>query len=320
MVVLVTGAGGFIGQHLVPDLLASGHTVVALSRQTPLVEHPRLCWMRGDLTDRTMLDGLPGDVDGIIHLATAGTRRHQAAGGGLDCEAVEEITRVNVMATVALLHFASKRGVRRFVFTSSMAVYARPPRRLPVQEDDPCYPVGSDLSYAASKLVGELYCQEFLRARGLSCSVLRLAYIYGRGMSEDRVIPAFMLRAARGEPIRINGSGEESWDFLYVGDAVRGIRLALEGDARGVFNLGSGEETTLNQLARCVLDVHRDSGSRIVQGSPGEHDGVRFYMDIARARASFGFGPNVALATGLAEYKAADAPDLWPGAECGGPR
>jgi nucleoside-diphosphate-sugar epimerase len=201
-----------------------------------------------------------------------------------------------------------------------MAVYPRPPMRLPVREGDPCYPVGADVSYAASKLVGELYCQEFLRTRGLSCSVLRLAYIYGPGMGEDRVIPAFMSRAARGEPIQINGSGEESWDFLYVDDTVRGIRLALEGDACGIFNLGSGEETTLNRLARCVFDLYPGSGSRLLQGSPGEHDGVRFYMDITRTRESFGFEPDVALPAGLAACKAAAACDLWAAAEWGGHR
>jgi UDP-glucose 4-epimerase len=136
-------------------------------------------------------------------------------------------------------------------------------------------------------------------------------------MSEDRVIPAFMLRAARAEPIRINGSGEESWDFLYVGDAVRGIRLAVEGKACGIFNLGSGEETTVNRLARCVLALHPSSGSGIVQGSPGEHDGVRFCMDITRARDSLGFSPSIGLATGLSAYKAAEACDRSAAAERG---
>jgi UDP-glucose 4-epimerase len=140
MAVLVTGAGGFIGRHLVPHLLTNGHTVFALSRQAPFVEHPHLRWVRGNFIDREVLEALPNDVVAIIHLATAGTRRHRRAGGGLDRQAVEEITRVNVWATVDLLHFALERGVRRFVFMSSMAVYTRPPARIPVREDDPCYP------------------------------------------------------------------------------------------------------------------------------------------------------------------------------------
>jgi len=302
--VLVTGAGGFIGQHLVPALLANGNPVVALSRQPVLMEHARLRWVRGDFTDRGTLDSLPTNLNVIIHLATAGTRRHHATGGGLDREAIQEIMRVNVAATVELLRFAVERGVRRFVFTSSMAVYSRPSARVPVREQDACYPIGADVSYAASKLSGELYCQEFMRAAGLSCAILRLAYVYGPGMSEDRVIPIFMARAARGEPIRINGRGTESWDFLYVDDAVRGICLAVKSDAHGVFNLGSGVETTLNRLVRSVIDVYAGTTSSVVQGDPGEHDGVRFYMDIGVARDSFGFTPEFSLAQGLAAYRA----------------
>jgi nucleoside-diphosphate-sugar epimerase len=77
-----------------------------------------------------------------------------------------------------------------------------------------------------------------------------------------------------------------------------------EGDARGVFNLGSGEETTLNRLARSVLDLHAGAGATLVSAAPGEHDGVRFCMDITRVRECFGFEPEFSLDRGLAAYSA----------------
>jgi UDP-glucose 4-epimerase len=298
--VLVTGASGFIGSHLVQALLERHRAVVALSRRPATVNHPRLRWIEGDFTRPDVLDSLPDDLDALVHLATAGIRVHRSAGGTIDPDAVAEISRVNVAGTVAVLNFAHGRSIARVVFASSMAVYRRPVGRLPVREEDDCYPVGADVSYASSKLAGELFCQEFGRAFGLPSVILRIAFVYGAGMGADRVIPIFLDRARRGEPLRINGSGEESWDFIYVDDAVSGIVRALETSATGVINLGSGEETTLNRLARCVLEAVGRPGGRIEHGPAGEHEAHRFCMDIGRARDVLGYVPAWSLPRGIA--------------------
>ncbi|MBI2936432.1 MAG: NAD(P)-dependent oxidoreductase, partial [Chloroflexi bacterium] len=288
MAVLVTGASGFIGKHLVPHLLEAGYEVIALSRQPATMECNGLRWIQGDFTRGDALEQIPGGVDAICHLATAGTRQHRRPGGSFEPRAVEEIIRVNVLGTLGLLHLARLRPIPRFIYTSSMAVYGKP-TKVPVTESDGVYPTGEGLTYAASKLVGELYCHQFMQSYGLPCSILRLSYVYGLGMPEDQAIPIFMKQAATNGSLRIHGSGDETWDFLYVKDAVQGILKAYQSQKSGVFNIGTGAETSLKTLAQAVLESFPQTRSTIDIGNPGQGLAPRFYMDISKAREQLGF-------------------------------
>jgi UDP-glucose 4-epimerase len=147
--------------------------------------------------------------------------------------------------------------VERVVYASSASIYGNP-RYLPINEDDP---TNALTPYSASKFAGESYCKAFYESYELPTTVVRYSNVYGRGQSADNpycgVIAKFFECALAGEPPKIHGDGEQTRDFTYIEDAVEATLLAaFTPRAEGqVYNVGTGRETTVNELARLVIEV-----------------------------------------------------------------
>jgi UDP-glucose 4-epimerase len=293
---LVTGGAGFLGAALANRLCHDGHQVRViddLSAGDPARLDERVLFTRGDVANRPKLWTLLQDVDCVYHLAAR----------VLVSESIlypREYNEVNVGGTVSVLVAMRDAGVRRVVFTSSGAVYGEQARQ-PVREDQVPNPQSP---YAVSKLAGEYYVRTIGALWGIETVILRVFNAYGPGQSlppsHPPVVPRFLQQALRGGSLVIFGGGGQTRDFVYVDDAVDALVAAATAEDvdRRIINVGSGQNTSINELARLVGEV---VGQRVdVLLSPAESGGVsRLSADISIARKLLGYEPHVELAQGL---------------------
>jgi UDP-glucose 4-epimerase len=245
---LVTGGAGFIGSHLVEELVRRGRTVRVLDnlstghRRNLAAVASRVDFVEGDILD-------PVAVRAAMH----GVRRvfHQAALRSVprSVDDPQSSNRVNVEGTLNVLVAARDARVERLVYASSSSVYGRADV-LPLVETMPPQPVSP---YAVSKLAGEYYCQVFTRVYGLATVGLRYFNVFGPRQDPASqyaaVVPRFIAAAFAGESLEIHGNGLQSRDFTYVGNVVAANCLAAESDraAGEVFNVACGRQHTLDR-------------------------------------------------------------------------
>jgi UDP-glucose 4-epimerase len=253
--VVVTGGAGFVGSNIVKRLLAGGAVVVVLDDfytgemdNLPQGESG-LEVVRGSVTDYEMVRDVIKGASVVIHEAArniiVSTRNPR------------EDYEVNIGGTLNVLMAVREVAVPRVVYASSASVYGNP-RYLPINEDDATNMLSP---YSVSKFAGENYCKAFYESYGLSTSVVRYSNVYGTGQRPDNpycgVVSKFFESAMAGEPPRIHGDGEQTRDFTYVDDVVEATLLAgFTAKAEGqVYNVGTGRETTVNQLARIIIEI-----------------------------------------------------------------
>lgn len=282
---LVTGANGLIGSHLCERLLDDGHALVRTSRQN--------CDIRDPEAVNRIFSSVPAPVDVVFHLAAC-----------LPHSAQQDYYESNVVGTKNLLATAREAGVKTFIYASSMSVYHSPPMYLPVPETHPVVlNLGcktDQVGYGLSKLRGELLCKRPATSDGIRTVILRFASVYGVG-DTARVTAKLMKAALENETLWVDGSGQQSSDFVYVDDAVRGILSAWElGVDKDVYNIGSGQETSIQRLAEEIVRVTR-SGSKIRRSGHKPRKQYRFAADITRARKALGYDP-LPLEAGLNLY------------------
>jgi len=293
----VTGGAGFIGSHLVKALVKAGHQVRVLDNlSTGSVENladvlDAIEFVRGDVSDYGAVESAVRGVDAVVHLAAL-----------IDvAESVEKpdlYFDVNVRGTYNVAK--ASRNINTFVFASSSAVYGEPIRVL-IPEDHPLMPKSP---YAASKISGEAFVQAFANQYGFRPVILRLFNVYGPKQSRAYagVIIEFIRRVSRGEPPIIFSDGEQTRDFIHVGDVVEAIMLSLRNErVRGVFNIGSGEGVTINHLARLILKLMGREDLKPIYAPPRPGDIRHSIADISRARKELGFKPKVGLEAGIKE-------------------
>lgn len=281
--VLVTGGAGFIGSHLVDRLVAEGSkdVIVLDNLRRGRVEDLKASWDRirfvqGDVRAKPLVRRLMAGVDLVYHLA-AESRVMEAE------EDLERTFTTNVQGTFNVLSTALEAEVKRVVFTSSREVYGDA-KQLPVSEDAPLAPKNA---YGASKAAAELWCKIF-QSRGLDVVILRLANVYGP-RDHGRVIPLFIERAGRGEPLIVYG-GRQVLDFIWVGDVidvlVRVASLELA-SVCGPVNVGSGRPVALTALAE---EIRACFGNRVqIRLEPARLVEVQgFVADTSRLRALLG--------------------------------
>lgn len=293
---LVTGGAGFLGAALSNRLHGDGHQVRViddLSAGDPAQLEDDILFTRGDVSDRPKLWTLLQDVDCVYHLAAR----------VLVSESIlypRRYNEVNVGGTVSVMEAMRDAGVRRVVFTSSGAVYGEQAEQ-PVREDHRPNPQSP---YAVSKLAGEYYVRTIGALWGIETVILRIFNAYGPGQrlppSHPPVVPRFLKQAQHGGSLVIFGGGGQTRDFVYVDDVVEALvaaSTASEVDRR-IINVGSGRETSINELASLVSDaVERDVD---VLRSPAESGGVgRLCADISAAHQLLDYDPQVGLAKGL---------------------
>ncbi len=303
---LITGGAGFIGSHLAEAMLADGHQVTIID-DLSTGRFENIAHLRGragfrfaidSITNEIVLDRLVSECDAICHLAAA-------VGVDLIVRHPTYTIEANVMGTEAVLKAAARYRVP-VLLASTSEVYGKG-IRVPFQEDDDVVlgPTSrSRWSYAASKMVDEFLGLAYHREHGLPVVIARLFNTVGPRQTGryGMVVPRFVGQALRGEPITVYGDGRQSRCFCDVLDTVRAIQglIAHPGAMGRVFNVGSTEEVTIEELARRVKEV-TGSGSPIVYVpydqayAPGFEDMRRRVPDTRRIQDLLGWRPTISL-------------------------
>ena len=249
MKVLVTGASGFIGSHVVDRLLAHGHEPVIFDLITSPY-HSDIPSVVGDLTEPESLRRAAGGCDAIVHLAAV------ADVSDVFADPVRA-DRVNVHGTQVVLEAARHLEIGRVVYGSTIWVYGDSPAKGELDEESPlALPAHV---YTATKLAGEMYCNAYGTLYGVETTVLRFGIPYGPRARPAAVVPAFVARAQRGSALTIAGDGRQTRQFVYVEDLADGVALALQPQAaRRIYNLVGREETSVREIADTVREVVAD--------------------------------------------------------------
>ena len=294
--ILITGGAGFIGSNLTEHL--SGRNSVTVIDDLSLGKVDNLSGMdveliKGSILDDELLSSL-GAFDVVFHLA--------AIPGVQDSiERPIETADINFTGTVKMLEFARKRDVPAFVFASSCALYGDT-SNLPINEKEPPDPLSP---YATQKLASEHMIRNYRDIYGIKGISARFFNVYGPRQNPSSeysaVIPKFISRCLNGKPPVIYGAGEQTRDFIYVKDLIKALELLAEKkpDVNAV-NLGSGKETSVNQLAEVII---RETRCNLRPEHAPERKGEveRSAADITLARNMLGWKPEHSLEEGLKE-------------------
>jgi nucleoside-diphosphate-sugar epimerase len=311
---LVVGGAGFVGGNLVRELLARGADRVVVvdnflsSELENVPEDPRVELREGSIADDAILAGIDDEFDHVFHLATYHGNQSSIADPLADHEH-------NLITTLKLFERVKDFSrLRKLVYAASGCTLA--PHTYgeaeAVEEDGPV-PLDLDSPYQISKVVGEFYAVYYHRMHGLPTVRARFQNVYGPGESLGagrwrgtpatvwrNVTPTFVYRALKGLPLQLDNEGRATRDFIYVGDIVEGLLACAEkGEPGDVFNLASGVETTIRELAESIIGVS-GSSSELELGSPRDWDrsGHRF-GSTEKARRDLGFEAQVPLEDGL---------------------
>ncbi len=286
---IVTGGAGFIGSHLADALIEAGHTVHVvddLSTGRLGRTHPMAPFHRLDVTDLPALQSLVVRTypDVIFHLAAQVNVRSSVSDPLRDAQ-------TNILGTVNVLTAAATVGAK-VLFTSSGGALYGGDRPLPAVVGDPCWP---ESPYGASKLAAEHYVRLYGQLDKLPHSILRLANVYGPRQDtqgEGGVIAIFSGAVVNGDTLTIFGDGKQTRDFVYVGDVVRAFIAAAAHDGNGTWNIGTADETSINDLAAMFPSPVQYEAARA-----GEI--TRSVVGISATTNDIGWKPKTSLGVGI---------------------
>ncbi len=295
MRVLLTGGAGFIGSHVAEQLLARGHEVAVVDDlSTGKRENFPEDALFYELDVRSGCAGVFEEFgpQALCHQAAQMYVRRSVREPDFDAD-------VNVLGTLRLLENCVEHDVEKVVFASTGGAVYGEQREFPAAEDHAQYPVSP---YGVSKLAGERYLHFYRTQYGLTYAALRYANVYGPRQDphgEAGVVAIFCGNLAAGGESKINGTGEQTRDYVYVEDVARANVLALEGEApSGAYNVGTGIETSVNELYEILREA---SGKDLLPAhgpaKPGEQ--LRSSIDPTAAGRVLGWRPETDLAAGL---------------------
>jgi len=301
--ILITGGAGFIGSHLVDHCLKIGHETVVLDnffsgKIENIQKHmsnKKFRLVKGDIRNTEDVEKALEGVDAVCHLAAI-------VNIPLSIEKPLFVNEVNVQGTLNLLEASVKHEVQRFVYISTCAVYGEA-KYLPINEEHPTNPLSP---YGASKLAAEHYCKVFHQIYELPIVCLRFFNVYGPRQPSGAyggVITTFLKLLKKKKILTIFGDGNQTRDFLYVADAVQACMLALQRKncVGQTFNIGTGVETSINELARILIGYVNKPQAKVVNVEERKGDIRESYADISKAKKELGFKPKFLINDGLKE-------------------
>ncbi|TCN26716.1 NAD-dependent epimerase/dehydratase family protein [Mesobacillus foraminis] len=295
--VLVTGGCGFIGSHIADKLVSNGYEVVvvdnlATGRKSNLAS-PDICFYKCSILDK--------EFEGIVLKEQPDYIIHQAAqvsvAGSIENVLYDE--EVNIRGSINVIEAALKAHTKKIIYASSAAVYGKP-EYLPIDTQHPVAPLSP---YGISKFSVERYLDVYSSLYDLDYTILRYANVYGPrqdATGEGGVISIFMDQICRGETLTIYGDGEQTRDFIYVGDVARANFRALEMGSRKILNVSTGREISLNQVYEMVREI---SGGPIEVQYANERPGdiPASVLSNEATQKELGWEPRYTLKEGLRE-------------------
>ncbi|HYH57856.1 MAG TPA: NAD-dependent epimerase/dehydratase family protein [Thermoleophilaceae bacterium] len=300
MKALVTGGAGFIGSNLVDALVERGDDVAVVDdlstgkRENLAGPGGAAELVEADIRDagamRDLLERVKPQV--VFHLAAQIDVRKSTADPAWDAG-------INVIGTINLLGAALAAGVDRFINTSTGGAIYGEGRILPAPEDHPQSP---EAPYGQSKFCAEGYCDLFSRMHGLSTVSLRYGNVYGPRqdpLGEAGVIAIFCGKLLEGGTPTIYGNGEQTRDYVYVGDVVRANLAAADSHANGAFNVGLGVQSSVLQLVEALREISGKEDFEPEFAAPRLGEVQHIAIDPTRARAELGWEPQITLRDGL---------------------
>lgn len=298
--VLVSGGAGFIGSHVVDRLLAEGckvHVIDDLSGGYRENVPPAATFHELDIrSEEAAALFAEHRFAALCHLAAQMDVRKSVADPVFDAD-------INVLGFLNLLEAGRQNGLEKVALASTGgAIYGEPDPEVngggPQPESHPTLPMSP---YGITKLVSEHYLRFYNQTHGLDYAALRFGNVYGPRQNphgEAGVVAIFAQRLLRGEDVTINGEGKQTRDYVFVGDVVRAFVAALAKGESGIFNVGTGVETDVNQLFGHINEF-TGAGAQEQHGpaKPGEQE--RSVLDYSHTQRSLGWTPEVDVATGL---------------------
>ena len=292
---LITGGLGQVGYHAYLEQKSRYNIILLDDQSSPKVTPPDdVTLIQGKIQDFKIYESIP-DVDFILHCAAQIDINKSVENPISDAN-------VNILGTIQLLEFARKANVERFIYVSSAATYGQP-QFLPITEDHPKNPVSP---YGMSKYVAEKYVMLYSQLYNLKTSVILPFNIYSSLQKENDpysgVIYKFIKKVKNDESPLIEGDGKQTRDFIHVIDIVKAIELILKNEnAIGrIFNVGTGIQTTILELAELIISISgKDLSTRFVE--PRKGDIRDSYASIQLAKELLGFSPSIKLEEGLRE-------------------
>lgn len=301
--VLVTGAGGFIGSHLVEELYRKGATVIAFVRYNSRSDYGMIedidpsirnsiTIVSGDITDNPTMRNAVRDIDIVFHLAALN-------GIPYSYLAPESYVHTNIIGTQRVLESCLQTGVERLVHTSTSEVYGTA-QYVPIDEK---HPLCGQSPYSASKIAADKLAESYYHAFDLPVTTIRPFNTYGPRQSARAIIPSIISQALSGDVVKI-GSSDPVRDLTFIEDTIRGFIVVGESDkAIGkTINIGSGEGIAIGDLTRIIIDLINPDASIISEEGrkrPDSSEVMKLICDNSMARELMNWHPQVSLKSGL---------------------
>ncbi|MGQ0793045.1 MAG: NAD-dependent epimerase/dehydratase family protein [Deltaproteobacteria bacterium] len=295
MKILITGGAGFIGSWVAEAFIAEGHEVLVLDNLTSGREAnipSEAEFVKGDIREASLLEGIFSSFkpDVVSHHAAQIDVRLSVENPVFDAE-------TNILGSINLIELSKRQGVKKFIFASTGGAIYGEPENLPAGESAYPAPISP---YGVSKYSVEKYLGYYGAVFGFNYTALRYSNVYGPRQNpegEAGVVAIFCNRVLSGVPCRIFGDGEQTRDYVFVGDVARANLMSL-GAPAGSYNIGTGVETSVNELARVLRDK---SGVNFMTEYADARAGevLRISLDASRAEEVFGWSPSVAFEEGI---------------------
>jgi len=287
----VTGGAGFIGSHVVDCLKKEGHEVVVIDYKGK-PHRDDVAFENADILDLSSLITAIKGCDYIFHLAAV-------SNVNVAFKYPVYTVRLNIEGTANVLEAARLNGVKRVFFASTVWVYTGAEGNEPLIEDVPFYLPMAGHVYTSSKIAGEMICHNYHQLYNQSFTILRYGIPYGPRMREQLLIPIFIRKALKGEPLTITGDGSQFRNFIFIEDLAKAHIFALSNEARNqTYNLEGKRKVTVNEVAETIKSV---LGGKVkivhTPARPGDYKGKE--ISATKAEQDIGWKPKIEFEEGI---------------------